>query len=238
MCEYLLILVLLIARPHSEEEYWYFEVFVILEKMVLTGGMCLVADGSTVQTVVAFLVSFVYMMFVLRTTPFLHDNDDVLSFATSLQLVLTFLGALLLQMIQAIATAKKARPNCETEAMDTTNSMEQFHPKTIGYFLIVINVLCLILMVFSLMAAFGPLVKEYCCKKKSNTTKVNPGGGGGGGDEAEGGNEAEGGANTTTGSGAIERKEATDVIGNDDGLEDEDADNKMKIENRNVKNWA
>ena len=38
--------------------------------------------------------------------------------------------------------------------------------------------------------------------------------------------------------GAIERKEATDVIGNDDGLEDEDADNKMKIENRNVKNWA
>jgi hypothetical protein len=230
-----LTLVLLIARPHSEEEYWYFEVFVILEKMVLTGGMCLVADGSTVQTVVAFLVSFVYMMFVLRTTPFLHDNDDVLSFVTSLQLVLTFLGALILQMDQAIARTPAA-PNSET--METTTSMEQFDPKTIGYFLIVINVLCLILMVFSLMAAFGPLVKEYCCKKKSNTTKVNPGGGGGGGDEAEGGTEAEGGANTTTGSGAIERKEATDVIGNDDGLEDEDADNKMKIENRNVKNWA
>jgi hypothetical protein len=233
----LLTLVLLIARPHSEEEYWYFEVFVILEKMVLTGGMCLVADGSTVQTVVAFLVSFVYMMFVLRTAPFLHDNDDVLSFVTSLQLVLTFLGALILQMDQAIATARTtAAPNSET--MDTTNSMEQFDPMTIGYCLIAINVLCLILMVFSLMAAFGPLVKEYCCKKKSNTTKVNPGGGGGGGDEAEGGNEAESGANTTTGSGAIERKEATDVIGNDDGLEDEDADNKMKIENRNVKNWA
>ena len=117
---------------HSEEEYWYFEVFVILEKMVLTGGMCLVADGSTVQTLAALLVSFVYMMFVLRTAPFLHDNDDVLSFITSLQLVLTFLGALILQMDQAIATARKATPNSET--METTNSMEQFDPTTIGYF--------------------------------------------------------------------------------------------------------
>ena len=122
----MLTLVLFIARVHSEEEYWYFEVFVILEKMVLTGGMCLVADGSTVQTLAALLVSFVYMMFVLRTAPFLHDNDDVLSFVTSLQLVLTFLGALILQMDQAIARTPAA-PNSET--METTNSMEQFDPK-------------------------------------------------------------------------------------------------------------
>ena len=46
--------------------------------------MCLVADGSPVQTLAALIVTFFYMMFVLKTAPFLHDNDDLLSFVTSL----------------------------------------------------------------------------------------------------------------------------------------------------------
>ena len=60
--------------------------------------------------------------------------------------------------------------------------------------LIVINVMCLVLMVFSLMAALGPMVKEYspCCKKRSNNTKVNPDGGGGGDESnARGGTQRE-----------------------------------------------
>ena len=202
-----------------EEEYWFFEVFVVLEKMILTGGMCLVADGSAIQTLSALLVSFFYMMMVLKTGPFLHDNDDVLSFVTSLQLVLTFLGALVLQMDQSI-DFWRTKANRETGATVDAGSMEQFDGETIGYFLIVINVMCLVLMVFSLMAALGPMVKEYspCCKKRSNNTKVNPDGGGGG-------DEAEGGANTTTTLGAIDKTKA------------KDADNKMKIESRNDRNW-
>ena len=171
-----------------EEKYWYFEVFVILEKMVLTGGMCLVADGSAVQTLTALMVSFVYMMVVLKTGPFLHDNDDVLSFVTSLQLVLTFLGALVLQM-----------------DMGSTEHIDQAF---IGYFLIVTNVLCLALMVFSLVAAVAPMVKEYCCKKKkipNNNTKVNPEKGGASSGEADSVGETNiDGVNRTTGSRAEE----------------------------------
>ena len=159
-----------------EEECWFFEVFVVLEKMILTGGMCLVADGSAIQTLSALLVSFFYMMMVLKTGPFLHDNDDVLSFVTSLQLVLTFLGALVLQMDQSIAFWR-TKATTDTGAMVDAESMQQFNGESIGYFLIAINVMCLVLMVFSLVAAVAPMVNEYCCKKragKSAVTKVNP----------------------------------------------------------------
>ena len=167
-----------------EEEYWFFEVFVVLEKMILTGGMCLVADGSAVQTLTALMVSFFYMMVVLKTGPFLHDNDDVLSFVTSLQLVLTFLGALVLQMDQSIAKAQmelvELKNTTQSAMGNSAESMQHFDQTFIGYFLIVINVLCLVLMVFSLVAAVAPMVKEYCCKKRTpnSNTKVNPDNGG------------------------------------------------------------
>ena len=187
-----------------EEEYWYFEVFVILEKMILTGGMCLVADGSAIQTLTALMVSFFYMMVVLKTGPFLHDNDDVLSFVTSLQLVLTFLGGLVLQM----------------DMGKNGESMQHFDQTFIGYFLIVINVLCLILMVFSLVAAVAPMVKEYCCKKKNpnNNTKVNPEKGDeGGGEAGSGETNADGVVTWTTGVRAEEvDKKKQKNVGEDD----------------------
>jgi hypothetical protein len=186
-----------------EEKYWYFEVFVILEKMILTGGMCLVADGSAVQTLTALMVAFVYMLVVLKTGPFLHDNDDVLSFVTSLQLVLTFLGALVLQM--------------------DMGSNEHFEKDFIGYFLIATNVLCLVLMVFSLVAAVAPMVKEYCCKKKkipNNNTKVNPEKGGASSGEADSVGETNiDGVNRTTGSRAEElfnKKNREHTVGGED----------------------
>jgi hypothetical protein len=139
--------------------------------------MCLVADGSPVQTLAALIVSFFYMMFVLKTAPFLHDNDDLLSFVTSLQLVLTFLGALILQMDQAITMARTASNQVDEETGEIVNgkSMEFFDPMFVGIFLIVINVLCLILMVLSLTTALAPMCKQYCCRKKNQgDTKVNP----------------------------------------------------------------
>ena len=61
-------------------------------------------------------------------------------------------------------------------------SMEQFDRQTVGYFLIVINAACLLLIMISLWASVAPLVKGYCCSKitKNNaSTKVNPEHGGG-----------------------------------------------------------
>ena len=86
------------------------------------------------------------------------------------------MGALVLQMDQSIAFWR-TKATTDTGAMVDAESMEQFDGKTIGYFLIAINVMCLVLMVFSLVAAVAPMVNEYCCKKragKSAVTKVNP----------------------------------------------------------------
>ena len=89
-------------------------------------------------------------MVVLKTAPFKHDTDDLLSYVTSLQLCLTFLAALVLQM-------------------DVGTS--EFDSEAIGWILISINVICLLLMIISLTIALAPLCKSLCCKKKEAETK-------------------------------------------------------------------
>ena len=46
-----------------DDEYWWFEVMVVLEKMILTGMLAVVGDGSPVQTLLALLTAFVYVNF-------------------------------------------------------------------------------------------------------------------------------------------------------------------------------
>ena len=52
-----------------EEEYWWFEMVVVLEKMIMTGAMCVIAPGSSLQLLVAVLVTLIYMLVVLKTAP-------------------------------------------------------------------------------------------------------------------------------------------------------------------------
>ena len=53
---------------------------VILEKMVMTGAMCVVAQGSAIQLAVATIVMLLYMLLVLKTAPFEEDSEDWSSF--------------------------------------------------------------------------------------------------------------------------------------------------------------
>ena len=76
-----------------EPEYYYFEVLVILRKLLLTGLVRLIAPGSAPQIMIALIVCVAYMCLVLKTAPFEQDLDDWLSFITECQLSLTmFLG--------------------------------------------------------------------------------------------------------------------------------------------------
>jgi len=69
---------------------------VILTKMVMTGMIVIIEPGSPVQMVVAILVMETYLLIVLKTSPFISDADDVSVFVSSLALVLTTLGGLVL----------------------------------------------------------------------------------------------------------------------------------------------
>jgi len=58
-----------------ERRYWYWEVIVILKKMVLTGAMTIIAPGSSAQLLIALLIVLVNLLLVLKLAPFVDDAD-------------------------------------------------------------------------------------------------------------------------------------------------------------------
>ena len=65
---------------------------VVIEKMVMTGAMCVVAQGSSVQLLVAILVMLFYMLLVLKTAPYEADSEDWTAFIACVALTLTTIG--------------------------------------------------------------------------------------------------------------------------------------------------
>jgi hypothetical protein len=68
-----------------EPAYWFYECFVLVKKMLLTGAMCVVAAGSSVQLLIAILIVLFFMLCVFKMGPFVDDVDDWLSFLTAMQ---------------------------------------------------------------------------------------------------------------------------------------------------------
>ena len=60
--------------------YQWFESLVMLHKMLMTGAMCVVAPGSSVQLLIAVLVMLLYTMTILKTAPYEEDSEDWSSF--------------------------------------------------------------------------------------------------------------------------------------------------------------
>jgi hypothetical protein len=100
---------------------------VILQKMIMTGAMCVVAQGSSVQLLIAILVMLMYMLLgklknnlfclyvgcffgsellvflscflaVLKTAPFQADSEDWSAFVACVALTLTTIGGFALIM--------------------------------------------------------------------------------------------------------------------------------------------
>jgi len=71
---------------------------VILQKMIMTGAMCVVAQGSSVQLLIAILVMLMYMLLVLKTAPFEADSEDWSAFVACVALTLTTIGGFALIM--------------------------------------------------------------------------------------------------------------------------------------------
>ena len=69
---------------------------IIIQKMLMTGAMCVIAPGSSLQLLVAVLVTLIYMLLVLKTAPYEEDSEDHTSFVACLTLTLTTVGGLLL----------------------------------------------------------------------------------------------------------------------------------------------
>lgn len=68
----------------------------MLHKVLMTGALVLVGQGSSIQPLVGVLFELAYLLAVLKFSPYLSDDDDTSSFVSSLAIVLTTLGAVML----------------------------------------------------------------------------------------------------------------------------------------------
>ena len=73
---------------------WWFEIIVMTEKMILTGALVLVGDGSATQIILGILVCFVFLILLGNLHPYPEHRDDVLAQAAQAQLFVTLFAAL------------------------------------------------------------------------------------------------------------------------------------------------
>merc|ERR1711968_174153 len=89
-----------------ERPYWYWEAVEMLKKMVLAGGLVIVAAGSSAQVLIGVLISLFYLIVVVRLEPFDDVVDDRLQMATSLQILLNLLLGLVLKLDARVVDGK------------------------------------------------------------------------------------------------------------------------------------
>eukprot|EP00941_MAST-03F_sp_MAST-3F-sp1_P005167 g5167.t1 len=77
--------------------YWQFEFFTLLRKLILTGVLVLIAEGSATRIAVGLLVCFVYLIVLCNVAPFYDPYDDMLAQLAGVLLFLSLLCGLILK---------------------------------------------------------------------------------------------------------------------------------------------
>jgi len=79
------------------EEAWYWELVLILQKVLLTGVIIFFKPGTTIQLAVAFVISFSFMIFHDSVKPYIDDSEDSLQRYANIAITLTLFGGILLK---------------------------------------------------------------------------------------------------------------------------------------------
>jgi hypothetical protein len=105
-----------------EPRYWYFEIVQMLRKMVLTGVLVLVVDGSSTQVAFGMLVCFSYLVLFINLVPFVNDADDRLEQVTTVQLFLVLLVGLILNLDDEKKNLERQLEEVAPHAVATTTT--------------------------------------------------------------------------------------------------------------------
>ena len=89
-----------------EPRYWWFEIFLLLNKTMMCGGLVMFQPGTSMQVFVAILIMLCHLLVVKDLKPYESDGEDISSFLSSLSLTLTTLGAFALMTDDPDATKK------------------------------------------------------------------------------------------------------------------------------------
>ena len=81
-----------------EDDVWYWELIEMFRKALLTGGLVLLAPGTSAQVLSGLLVCQFYVIYLNDKKPYKEPADNWLQIFASIQLLLTLLGGLILKM--------------------------------------------------------------------------------------------------------------------------------------------
>ena len=90
-----------------EPSYWYFESVVLIQKALLTGGLVLVAPGSSAQILVGLVVALMFYTLVLDGKPYEADVEDRMQTMATASTVMTLLIGFTLKLTSDKAVAQE-----------------------------------------------------------------------------------------------------------------------------------
>ena len=143
-----------IYEPYLER-YYYWDVIEMIRKMIMTGGLILVATGSSAQLLLAEIITLSYMLFVLKLAPFHSNHDDLLSFVTSLQIMLTLMLAFALKT-----------DSLEQETNGAGGSTT-YDSHVMGLMMAGLTIAVILCMFFCFCLVMQNLIKDNCSKSKT-----------------------------------------------------------------------
>ena len=74
-----------------ERKYWWFESVIMIQKALLTGGLVMVAPGTSVQILIALIIALVFYTLLLKLQPYTGKDEDQLQTIATAATVATLL---------------------------------------------------------------------------------------------------------------------------------------------------
>jgi hypothetical protein len=74
-----------------DQEYYWFETLIMIQKALLTGGLVLVAPGSSTQILVGLVIALTFYTILLKTQPYAGNAEDTMQSIATASTVMTLL---------------------------------------------------------------------------------------------------------------------------------------------------
>jgi CRP-like cAMP-binding protein len=115
---------------------WFFEVCVIVMKLLLAGALSVIAPHSPLQLFIGLLICLAFLLLTVRLAPYKEDGHDVMSIVVFTALTLTMLiGAL--KSTHECQTGQNGE--CSSSPSTRADKWQNLNPQALGGLLIAIN---------------------------------------------------------------------------------------------------
>jgi len=86
-----------------EPHYWWFEAIIMVQKAMLTGGLVLIAPGSSAQVLVGLVIASGFLIVLLQTKPFVDTEEDTIQTIASISTCATLLIGFTLKVDRGVS---------------------------------------------------------------------------------------------------------------------------------------